>query len=413
MAVEDTSPPPPPSSSTDKIISFSIPNKDPIKLDFEKHNYNAWSSFSPIHLGNLELKAHVESETANLFHDNKDARAINLDNELRSIKIEKLTVNKYCTKIRSMTDRLKNLGGDVSDKNLVLYPINGLDSRFATLVEIIRHRETFPSFATTRNMLLLKESSFNESTDASTTFDSSYLSPTILMASTSSDTKGNTDTPSKSVNNLQLCNHFSRGTWIFLSQKKYALELLARAHMVNCNPSRTPVDSEAKLGPDGVPVEPYFTALKHILHYVQGTLELGLHLYDSVTTSLVSYTDADWAGCPSTRRSTSGYCVFLGDNLLSWSTKRQHTLFRSSAEAEYRGVANVVAETAWLRNLLCELHSPLLTAPLVYYDNVSTVYMSANPYADIFTKSLLSALFKDFRSSLSVRPPPAQTARAY
>ncbi|GJX91592.1 ribonuclease H-like domain-containing protein [Tanacetum coccineum] len=72
----------------------------------------------------------------------------------------------------------------------------------------------------------------------------------------------------------------------------------------------------------------------------------------SSTTQLTVYTDADWAGCPVTRRSTSGYCVFLDDNLLSWSAKRQVTLSRSSAEAEYRGVANVVAETAWIRNLL-------------------------------------------------------------
>ncbi|GKA38551.1 hypothetical protein Tco_0731102 [Tanacetum coccineum] len=63
-----------------------------------------------------------------LFHDNKDARAINLDYELRSIKIGKMTVNEYCTKIRSMVDRLINLGCVVSDENLVIYTINGLDS---------------------------------------------------------------------------------------------------------------------------------------------------------------------------------------------------------------------------------------------------------------------------------------------
>ncbi|GJZ62018.1 ribonuclease H-like domain-containing protein [Tanacetum coccineum] len=150
-------------------------------------------------------------------------------------------------------------------------------------------------------------------------------------------------------------------TGLFLSQRKYALQLLARAHMVNCNPFWTPVDTESKLGPD------------------EGTLDLGLHLYASSTTSLVGYTDADWAGCPSTSRSTSGYCVFLGDNLLSWSAKRHHTLSRSSAEVEYRGVANVVAKTTWICNLLHELHSPLSTATLVYCDNVSAVYMSANP----------------------------------
>ncbi|GJU58200.1 ribonuclease H-like domain-containing protein [Tanacetum coccineum] len=177
-------------------------------------------------------------------------------------------------------------------------------------------------------------------------------------------------------------------TGLFLSQKKYALQLLEHAHMVNCNPSRTPVDTDSKLDLSYAvqqvclymhdPRELHFAALKRILRYVQGTLELGLHLYASATTSLVGYTDADWAGYPSTRRSTFGYCVFLGDNLLSWSAKRQHTISHSSAEAEYQGVANVVAETAWIHNLFHELHSPLLTATLVYCDNVSAVYMSAN-----------------------------------
>nr|GEU73165.1 ribonuclease H-like domain-containing protein [Tanacetum cinerariifolium] len=136
------------------------------------------------------------------------------------------------------------------------------------------------------------------------------------------------------------------------------------------------------------PREPHLAALKRILRYIQGTLDLGLHLYASSTTSLVSYTDADWAVCPSTRMSTSGYCVFLGDNLLSWSAKRQHTLSRFSSKAEYWGVANVVAETSWLRNLLRELHSPLSTATLIYCDNVSDVYMSANPIQHQRTKHI-------------------------
>ncbi|GJW89817.1 putative reverse transcriptase domain-containing protein, partial [Tanacetum coccineum] len=90
---------------------------------------------------------------------------------------------------------------------------------------------------------------------------------------------------------------------------------------------------------------------------------------DSATGSLVAYTDADWVGFPTIMWSTSGYCIFLGDNLLSWSAKRQYTLFRSSAEAEYKSVTYVVAEIAWLRNLLKELHTPLLFVTLVYCDN--------------------------------------------
>ncbi|GKG07731.1 ribonuclease H-like domain-containing protein, partial [Tanacetum coccineum] len=117
------------------------------------------------------------------------------------------------------------------------------------------------------------------------------------------------------------------------------------------------------------PRDPYFTALKRILHYVCGTLDYGLQLYVSSTTQLTAYTDVDWAGYPITRRSTSRYCLFLGDNILSWSAKRQVTLSHSSAETEYRGVANVVAETVWIRNLLCELHTSLFTATLIYCDN--------------------------------------------
>ncbi|GJX15819.1 ribonuclease H-like domain-containing protein [Tanacetum coccineum] len=113
------------------------------------------------------------------------------------------------------------------------------------------------------------------------------------------------------------------------------------------------------------PLEPHLNVMKRVLRYLRGTTDLGLQLFRSTTSQLIAYSDADWAGCPATRRSTYGYCVFLGDNLLTWSSKRQDTLSRSSAEAEYRGVANAVAETSWIRNLLRELHTPLFTATLV------------------------------------------------
>jgi len=136
------------------------------------------------------------------------------------------------------------------------------------------------------------------------------------------------------------------------------------------------------------PREPHLAALKRILRYIRGTLHLGLKLRPSSVEDIIAYSDADWAGCPNTRKSTSGYAVFLGDNLISWSSKRQSTISRSSAEAEYRAVDNAVAEATWLRQLLLELHTPLRRATLVYCDNISAVYMSSNPVQHQRTKHI-------------------------
>ena len=84
------------------------------------------------------------------------------------------------------------------------------------------------------------------------------------------------------------------------------------------------------------PRDSHWTLVKRILRYICGTMSLGLTLTASASIDLVAYSDADWAGCPDTRRSTSGYCVYLGPSLISWSSKRQPTVSRSSAEAEYR-----------------------------------------------------------------------------
>ncbi|KAK1617826.1 hypothetical protein QYE76_023343 [Lolium multiflorum] len=210
---------------------------------------------------------------------------------------------------------------------------------------------------------------------------------------------------------------------LFLSQRQYALDILQRAGMSDCHPSPTPVDTSSKLSasdgdllPDATdyrsivgglqyltltrpdlsyavqqaclhmhaPRTSHLALVKRVLRYVRGTLEFGLQLHASSSTALVAYSDADWAGCPD----SSGYCVYFGDSLVSWSSKRQTTVSRSSAEAEYRAVAHAVAECCWLRQLLQELHRPLSSATVVYCDNVSAIYMSSNPVQHKRTKHI-------------------------
>jgi len=152
---------------------------------------------------------------------------------------------------------------------------------------------------------------------------------------------------------------------ILLSQEQYALDILDRANMINCNPVSTPIDTKAKMSatkgslisnpsdyrsiagalqyltltrPDityavqqicffmHAPREPHLQLIKRLLRYVRGTVQHGLHILRSSSLELTAYSDADCAGCPDTRRSTSGYCIFYGDNLVSWSSKRQHTV---------------------------------------------------------------------------------------
>jgi hypothetical protein len=152
---------------------------------------------------------------------------------------------------------------------------------------------------------------------------------------------------------------------LHLSQKQYALDLVQRAGMTDCNPVSTPIDTSSKLSiNDGdlldnptsyrsltgalqyltltrpeiayavhqaclfmhAPRTTHLNLVKRIIRYIKGTLDLGTHIVPSPPSSLIAYSDADWAGCPDTRRSTTGFCVYLGDNLISWSAKRQLTV---------------------------------------------------------------------------------------
>ena len=138
-----------------------------------------------------------------------------------------------------------------------------------------------------------------------------------------------------------------------------------------------------------IPRTTHLLAAKRILRYLKGTVDFGLfYQRSSPSLHIRTYSDADWARCPDTRRSTSGFCVFLGPNLISWTAKKQQTVSRSSVEAEYRSLAHACAESAWIMQLLRDLQfSPPLPATLLC-DNLSATYIASNPVFHARTKHI-------------------------
>jgi hypothetical protein len=134
------------------------------------------------------------------------------------------------------------------------------------------------------------------------------------------------------------------------------------------------------------PTTTHWTAVKRILRYLVGSSFHGLFFKPSSSINLHAYSDADWAGCPDDRRSTTGFCIFLGPNLVSWSAKKQHTVSRSSTEAEYRSLALACTEILWIQYLLKELHFPLLSPPILWCDNIDATFLAANPMFHAQTK---------------------------
>ncbi|XP_028088834.1 uncharacterized protein LOC114289327 [Camellia sinensis] len=206
----------------------------------------------------------------------------------------------------------------------------------------------------------------------------------------------------------------------FLTQAKYTSDLLARVGLTDCKTATTPVDPQTRLTPlEGsllsdatkyhqlvgslvyltvtrpdiahavhivsqfiaAPYSPHYDALIRILGYLKGTLFHGLHYSAQSFLQLHAFSDTDWAGDPTDRRSTTGFCFFLDTSLIAWRSKKQTLVARSSTEAEYHALAHTTQELVWLRWLLSDLGVSPSSAINLYCDNQSAIHIAHN---DVF-----------------------------
>ncbi|XP_019085066.1 PREDICTED: uncharacterized protein LOC109126262 [Camelina sativa] len=172
---------------------------------------------------------------------------------------------------------------------------------------------------------------------------------------------------------------------MFLSQQKYVEDLLAAASMSTCAPVATPLPQQLNKKMHE-PTVSDFNLLKRILRYIKGTTTMGVSFARHTDSKLRVYSDSDYSGCPSTSRSTGGFCTFLGRNMISWSSKKQQTVSKSSTEAEYRAMSEATSEITWIVNLLHDLGIQLPATPELNCDNLSAVYLTANPSFHARTK---------------------------
>ena len=213
---------------------------------------------------------------------------------------------------------------------------------------------------------------------------------------------------------------------IFLTQRKFTLDILKETGMLGCKPVDTPVDANFKLRtsssvkevnreryqklvgkliylshtrPDIAfavslvsqfmhsPNEDHLQAVFRILRYLKGSPGKGLlFTKQDQPLTIEAFTDADWASSVDDRRSTSGYCTFLGGNLITWRSKKQVVVARSSAEAEFRSVALGICELVWIKSLMKELRMTTEFPMKLYCDNKAAVSIAHNPVQHDRTK---------------------------
>ena len=210
----------------------------------------------------------------------------------------------------------------------------------------------------------------------------------------------------------------SKSIWI--GQPAYTEDVLKRFGMENCKPTSTPVNASSKLQPATDQDEPvnqtefqsaigslmylavstrpdiayavnnlakfiskpqkeHWTALKRVLRYLKDTVNYGILYRQEGSNECIGYSDADWAGDVSDRRSTSGYIFMLGGGAISWSSRKQKCVALSTAEAEYVALAGAAQECIWLRQLIAELEGSSQSPMLLYEDNQAAIAMTKNP----------------------------------
>lgn len=132
----------------------------------------------------------------------------------------------------------------------------------------------------------------------------------------------------------------------------------------------------------------HLKAAHHLLRYIKSTPGQGIFFPTNSTCQLRAFSDSDWAACVDTRKSVTGFCIFLGEALISWKSKKQVTISKSSTEAEYRALSNTTSELLWILQLLKDFQVNSPTPVAIFCDNQSAIHLATNPIFHERTKHI-------------------------